>query len=156
MNSRDFSQGVMFFNGSLFVCIERFYASWCKSCHKFGLKFKKLASENGDRIDKNGNIVVGGKVRFSEVEYGNNLDLCRGFGIKKLPYIQIYKRGVGKIDEFSCGPKFFDSKLVGKLNDLLAMSDEEMRFNIDMEEGQEVLGENIVQRLFNSTVDSST
>jgi hypothetical protein len=99
---------------------------------------------------------MSGDVRFSEVEYGKNLALCRSFGIKKLPYIQIYKRGVGKIDEFSCGPKFFETKLVNKLNELLEMSDEEMRFNIDMEEGQ-ALGENMMERLFNSTtIDTAT
>ena len=135
-------------------CISRFYASWCKSCHKFGLKYKKLASEHGDKIDKDGNIVFSGKVRFSQVEYGKNRFLCSSFGIKKLPYIQIYKRGVGKIDEFSCGPKAFDSKLVTRLNELLEMSDEEMRFDVDMGEGH-ALGERIMNSLFNSTIDSA-
>ena len=50
----------------------RFYASWCKSCQKFGTKYRKLAYDEGDQLNAEGSITQLGNVRFAEVEYTAN------------------------------------------------------------------------------------
>jgi thiol-disulfide isomerase/thioredoxin len=73
------------------IVVVEFYAAWCKSCHKFGVKYKQLASKYGDKINDNDEVVEKGQVRFAQVEYGANVRLCKTFGIKKLPFVQMYK-----------------------------------------------------------------
>jgi len=128
------------------LCVVKFYASWCKSCAKFGIRYKKLATKHGDKTNKAGKIREPGMVRFAEVEYGQNTSLCRALGIRKLPYIIIYKASVGKIAEFPCGPKYFDERLVTRLNQYLEMSDEELKFEQKMEGGN-ALGNDILTQL---------
>ena len=128
------------------ILVIEFYASWCKSCHKFGMKFKQLARTHGDLIDENGNIVEEGKVRFAQIEYGANSRLCKTFGIKKLPFVQIYKAPLGKITEFICGPATFDEKVKSRLERYLSMTDEEIKFSRNMEEGQ-VLGDSLLEEV---------
>jgi thiol-disulfide isomerase/thioredoxin len=128
------------------LVVVEYYASWCKSCHKFGLKYKQLANKYADKVDKSGEIIQEGKVRFAQVEYGANVRLCKTMGIKKLPYVQMYKAPLGKISEFVCGPKFFDERLKTRLEGYLNMSDEEIKFNRDMEDGQ-VLGDSILEKV---------
>lgn len=118
------------------LCIIKFYASWCKSCSKFGLKFNQLARNHGDVIDKKGHVVKEGEMRFAEIEYGQNIELCKAIGIKKLPFVQLYKTSTGKIDEFVCGPSDFKKKVTSKVELMLAMSDEELAFEKIMKEGQ--------------------
>lgn len=127
------------------IVVVEFYAAWCKSCHAFGMKYKQLASTYADKVNDSGDVVEKGNVRFAQVEYGANVRLCKTFGIKKLPYIQVYKAPLGKISEFVCGPASFDEKVKHRLVEYLNMSDEEIKFNRDMEEGQalstDILGE---------------
>ena len=124
------------------VVIE-FYAAWCKSCHKFGMKYKHLASLHGDKVDGKDNVIQKGKVRFAQVEYGANVRLCRTFGVKKLPFLQIYKAPLGKITEFVCGPGNFNEKVKSRVESYLTMSDDEIKFERDMEDGK-VLGDNLL------------
>jgi len=128
------------------LCIVKFYASWCKSCHKFGMKYKKLALKHADMQDNASHVLERGEVRFAEVEYGKSSSLCRSLGVRKLPYVMIYKVSVGKIAEFPCGPKYFDDRLVNRLNRYLEMSDEELQFEQKMEGGTS-LGNDILSQL---------
>jgi thiol-disulfide isomerase/thioredoxin len=128
------------------VVVVEYYAAWCKSCHKFNVKYKQLANKYADKINEDGDIVEDGSVRFAKVEYGANVRLCKTFGIKKLPYVHMYKAPLGKITEFVCGPKFFDERLKTRLEKYLSMSDEEIKFSRDMEEGQ-VLGDDILEEV---------
>jgi len=122
------------------LTIIKFYASWCKSCAKFGLRYKKLAHERGDCIDSKGVITNEGNVRFAEVEFGQNLKLCRSLGIKRLPYIYIYRGDEGHLCDFSCGPKKFPV-LVDKVNEYLGMSQEEIDFFRVFNEGTNLANE---------------
>lgn len=115
-----------------------------KSCHKFGMKYKQLARQYGDLINEEGEIVKEGRVRFSQVEYGANVRLCKTFGIKKLPFVQIYKAPLGKITDFVCGPKYFEERLTSRLEKYLSMTDEEIKFKRDMEDGATILGDEIL------------
>lgn len=47
------------------VCVIKFYANWCKSCQRFGLKFRHLAFEEGDRISGD-SVYHSGNARFAE------------------------------------------------------------------------------------------
>lgn len=109
------------------LCVVKFYASWCKSCKRFGISFRQLAFETGDHITNsivnNGDgdeeeVLHSGKVRFAEVEYSQNARLCKSLKIKKLPTVHYYKRGVGKLSELTCKPSQFQL-VVDKMNHLL-------------------------------------
>jgi hypothetical protein len=124
----------------------RFHASWCKSCQKFGVMYKKLALDDGDVTDfKTKELVRQGEVRFAEIEFGANARLCRSLGIKRLPNVHIYKGAVGLVTAFPCGPSKFPL-LVEKLESYRAMTDDELSNERKMEEGG-VLGDSIVTEL---------
>jgi len=137
------------------LCVVKYYASWCKSCHKFGIRYKKLAMKHADMLDKTDQVSERGAVRFAEVEYGKSSSLCRSLGIRKLPYVMIHKVSVGKIAEFPCGPKYFDERLVSRLNQYLEMSDEELQFEQKMEGGTS-LGHDIMSQLHDDAKQPST
>ena len=122
-------------------------ASWCKSCQKFGLKYKKLAAHYADWVDKNDSdtVLKAGKVRFAEVEFNKNAKLCRSLGIKRLPYVHFYRGAEGKLAEFSAGPSKFNL-VTDKMHELLESSEEEKDFNILMNRGKD-LGNYIVTKL---------
>lgn len=78
-------------------CNAEFYAEWCKSCQKFGLKFRQLAS------DEEGSD----KVRFAQIEYTANAKLCKTLKVNKLPTVHMYRKGNGKIVDMTCKPSLF-------------------------------------------------
>ena len=127
------------------LCVIKFYASWCKSCAKFGAKYRQLAIEEGDQVDTSGRLLATGRVRFAEVEFGANKRMCKSFGIKRLPYIHIYKGKAGKLEDFVCGPSKFNS-LIDKVNEYVDVSDDEILLRKELEEGQ-ALGDEIIQGL---------
>jgi hypothetical protein len=137
------------------LCIIKYYASWCKSCAKFGMKFKQLAMTHGDLMDDDGNVISEGQIRFAQAEYSENRILCKAMGITKLPFVQIYKAGVGKIDEFVCGPRDFQEKVKRRVDELLEMSDDELRFQREMEEGQS-LSNSLLPAIVLNKEDSSS
>lgn len=83
------------------------FASWCKTCQVFDLRYRKLANQYSDKSD-NG-ILQQGRVRFAEMQYDNpnNEEMCQLLNATKLPYIIMYKGSKGKVDEFQCGPGTF-------------------------------------------------
>lgn len=129
----------------LHTLFYRFHASWCKSCQAFGVKFRKLGLEHADVLDERGELVQSGNVRLASIEFGANTALCRALGIKRLPYIHIYKSPVGRITDFSCGPSKFPM-LEEKLATYLSMSVQELKFEKEMDKGAE-LGDVIVSEL---------
>lgn len=100
----------------------------------------RVAKEYGDLIarDKHGIELVAkeGQVRFAEVEFGANKELCESLGVKKLPSVFFYSQG-SKVDGFPCGPKKF-SKLLSKVSDYRSMSPEELAFEADMNQGSDL------------------
>lgn len=86
---------------------KRFYASWCKSCQRFGEKFRHLAFEEGDHINIGGSITKTGNVRFAEIEYSANAKLCKLLKVRKLPTVHMYRKGRGKIADMCCKPSQF-------------------------------------------------
>jgi thiol-disulfide isomerase/thioredoxin len=140
---------------------HRFYASWCKSCQKFGVLYKRLALQKGDIVDTsrsssssstsgNGSsddevLLKYGDVRFAEVEFSANAELCRTLGIKKLPNVHLYKGDLGRITGFPCGPSKF-SLLEETLGRFLTMTEDELKLEKTLEEGGELV-DDIVTKL---------
>jgi hypothetical protein len=86
----------------------RLYAPFCKACKAFGIKFRKLASEKGDRVNAAREIIRPGTARFGEIEFSSNVKLCKSLGIKKFPSVLIYrggKDGGEKLTEIECKQK---------------------------------------------------
>eukprot|EP00816_Leptocylindrus_hargravesii_P009635 CAMPEP_0196802456 /NCGR_PEP_ID=MMETSP1362-20130617/2066_1 /TAXON_ID=163516 /ORGANISM="Leptocylindrus danicus, Strain CCMP1856" /LENGTH=253 /DNA_ID=CAMNT_0042173759 /DNA_START=67 /DNA_END=831 /DNA_ORIENTATION=+ len=129
------------------LCIIKFHAKWCKSCQKFGLRYEKLASVYADILDPKvkSRVLDEGKVRFAEVEFSANAKMCRALGIKRLPYVHFYRGAEGRLAEFAAGPSKFNL-VVDKLNELLSLSQEQIDFNIMMEDGEN-LGKYLVTEL---------
>ena len=84
-----------------------YYADWCKSCSKFGAKYRHLAHDLGDVIDLDGGVVRLGDVRFAEVEYTTSARLCKTLKVNKLPTVHVYRAGSGKVVDMTCKPSLF-------------------------------------------------
>jgi len=104
------------------LCLVKFYASWCKSCKRFGVSYRHLAFEEGDHLNPNGDVVHVGNVRFAEVEYSQNAKLCKSLKVRKLPTVHYYKRGGGKLSELTCKPSQFQLA-IDEMNRLLDGND---------------------------------
>ena len=117
----------------------RFYASWCKSCAKFGIKYKRLARERGDVLVSD-EVVRVGDVRFAECEYTANAKLCKTLKVKRLPSVHFYVRGKGKVSEVVTKPSEFDM-VERELERLLSKQRREggADFDDEMEEGSDLV-----------------
>jgi len=123
------------------ICVIKFYAPWCKSCQKMGVKFRNMAKKEGDIIStKSHELIKTGRVRFAEIEFSSNAPLCRSLGIKRLPYVNLHKGEMGQLAAFPCGPSKFPI-LESKLESFLSMSDEELKLEKKLEESGELAGE---------------
>jgi len=93
------------------LSVVKVYASWCKTCKVFDVRYRKLASQFGDKYDsKTGTeITQKGRVRFAEMQFDNpnNEEMCKVLNATKLPYIFLYKGSKGKMKEFQCSPTKF-------------------------------------------------
>lgn len=88
------------------LCVIKFYANWCKSCQRFGVKFRHLAFDEGDRLDTRGSVVRAGGVRFAEAEYSAAAALCKSLNIRKLPTVHMHRQGE-KVVDMVCKPSLF-------------------------------------------------
>lgn len=89
------------------LCIIKFYANWCKSCQRFGLKYRHLAFDRGDRVDAEGSIYHTGDVRFAEAEYSASAKLCKALKVRKLPTVHMHVAGRGRVADMCCKPSQF-------------------------------------------------
>ena len=98
------------------LSIVKVFASWCKTCKVFDVRYRKLANQLGD--------LQSGSVRFAEMQYDlpANEEMCKLLNATKLPYILIYKGSKGKVADFQCTPAKFQV-LVDTVNDLLSDDD---------------------------------
>ena len=85
------------------------YASWCTTCKKFDLRYRKIASQYGDKQHADNNNQIG-QVRFAELQYDKeeNREMCNVLNATSFPYIIMYKGSKGKIREFQCTPAKFN------------------------------------------------
>ncbi|KAL7447802.1 hypothetical protein ACHAWC_000116, partial [Mediolabrus comicus] len=110
------------------LTVIKVYASWCQTCKKIDIRYRKLASKFGDKYNNNNNnINERGKVRFAELQYDNpaNEDLCNNvLEATSFPYFLMYRRQQGQIRGFHCTPAKFQM-LVDTVEELLAEEEKE-------------------------------
>ena len=96
------------------LSVVKVYASWCKTCKVFDVRYRKLANQLGD--------LQSGPVRFAEMQYDNpnNEEMCKLLNATKLPYVLIYRGSKGKVADFQCTPAKFQM-LTDTVNDLLSV-----------------------------------
>eukprot|EP00986_Skeletonema_menzelii_P014124 scaffold8941_cov145-Skeletonema_menzelii.AAC.9 len=128
------------------LSVVKVYASWCKTCQVFDIRYRKLASQFGDKYgDANGKEVLQhGNVRFAQMKFDdpNNEEMCKLLNATKLPYILIYKGSQGKVADFQCGPAKFQM-LIDAVNEFadpieeMVGSAEEMEWRVAQEQKQQ-------------------
>jgi len=111
------------------LCVIKFHANWCQICRNINRKYAKFALNLGDRaiIDpaSSPGARVPGQVRFADVEWSANVELCKALKVKKFPFIMIYERSE-KIGAFSTGPAHNFRPMVGDtIKEKLGMNDSE-------------------------------
>lgn len=95
------------------LSVVKVYATWCKTCKVFDMRYRKVASQFGDRYDdsktgKSAHTAKRGRARFAEMKYdGKNeeiLSAILGTHSIPLPYILMYKGSKGSVKGFQCTP----------------------------------------------------
>lgn len=100
------------------LVVIKYHAKFCKVCARVILKYKKMAN----RMMEEGTPVP---VTLADVELTANSKLCATLGIKKFPYLQIY-RNMECVASFGTGPAHnFQRAVGGTIQDRLATTDEE-------------------------------
>jgi len=109
----------------------------------------------GDLVDEQGNLIRRGKVRFAEIDFSYNAKLCRDLGVKRLPFVHMYRGADGLLEEFACSPKDFSTMVVEKMEQYLTQTERRERslgqeFAVLMEAGQEELGNEVFKTLLDA------
>lgn len=114
------------------LVVIKYHAKFCKVCARVMIKYKKLA----DRLSATKTSVP---ISFADVELTANKDLCSTLGVKKFPFVQIY-RNMECVASFGTGPAHNFKKVVDdSISDKLKMTDEDWdRFRYEYE--KEILG----------------
>jgi hypothetical protein len=84
-------------------------ANWCNVCKAFDIRWRKFVNSLSDKL-AGGQVVERGRVRFAEIEFTENEDLCRGLQATKLPHVLIFRGAMGPaglLENFQCGPAAF-------------------------------------------------
>jgi thioredoxin-like negative regulator of GroEL len=92
------------------LVVVKIGAKWCRVCRAFDIRWYKLVNQLADKL-VGGHVVERGLVRFAEIEFTENEDLCRGLQATKLPHVLMFKGAMGSaglLDHFQCGPAAFD------------------------------------------------
>eukprot|EP00551_Chaetoceros_affinis_P004546 CAMPEP_0203677440 /NCGR_PEP_ID=MMETSP0090-20130426/28222_1 /ASSEMBLY_ACC=CAM_ASM_001088 /TAXON_ID=426623 /ORGANISM="Chaetoceros affinis, Strain CCMP159" /LENGTH=223 /DNA_ID=CAMNT_0050544333 /DNA_START=315 /DNA_END=986 /DNA_ORIENTATION=- len=87
------------------LVVVLYHAKWCKVCARVTVKMRQMAQ----RMEKKGTPCP---VKFISVEVTANNEICSTLGIKKFPFIQMY-RNRECVASFGTGPAHNFQKAVG-------------------------------------------
>jgi thiol-disulfide isomerase/thioredoxin len=100
------------------LVVIKFHAKYCKICARVTLKFKKMAHQ----LSNEGTQVP---ITFAGIEHTENSVLCSALGVKKFPYLMMF-RNMECVASFSTGPAHnFRRAVGGTIKDRLATTDTE-------------------------------
>jgi thiol-disulfide isomerase/thioredoxin len=93
--------------------VIKFYASWCKTCAKFSLKYDKLVAKHSDWIVLPNNhnqhdISKIGSLQFGTVEYSACRAIFNVLNVTALPSIHVYDPYGTKVIDLAVPPSKFD------------------------------------------------
>uniref|UniRef100_A0A7S4UFB6 Thioredoxin domain-containing protein n=1 Tax=Ditylum brightwellii TaxID=49249 RepID=A0A7S4UFB6_9STRA len=105
------------------INVVRFQATWCRACKRFDLRYHKLLHDYlGEDHFANKTSVA---VRFADVDFDKNHNLCDTLGVTRLPHVQMYRKkaadsggeddGPKRLCAFSCEPEMYH-KVTDKLH----------------------------------------
>jgi hypothetical protein len=94
------------------LVVIKIRAKWCRVCKSFDLRWYKLVNLRANKLVA-GNVVErdSGLVRFAEIEFTENKDLCHGLQATRLPHVLVFKdtlASAGLLGTFQCGPAAFN------------------------------------------------
>jgi len=89
------------------LVVVKFHAKWCKVCARAILKYKKMALKYSS-TDTQTPVPI----KFVSVESSTNMPIIEQLGVKKFPYIQIY-RNRECVASFGTGPAHNFQRMVG-------------------------------------------
>ena len=85
---------------------NRYHAKWCKICARANVKYKQTAIKYTSP-DTQHPVPI----KFVSVESSENMEVIKQFGIKRFPFIQIY-RNMECVASFGTGPAYNFKKVV--------------------------------------------
>jgi len=89
------------------LVVVRFHAPWCRTCRATEPIYKKVVSQ----VDG----VHAADVRFYEVNFKENKELCLRERVYALPTIHFYAKRIGRINRFTLGPTTAAKRLNSEL-----------------------------------------
>lgn len=88
------------------LVVVKYHAKWCKICARANVKYKQTAIKYTSP-DTQHPVPV----KFVSVESSENMEVIKQFGIKRFPFIQIY-RNMECVASFGTGPAYNFKKVV--------------------------------------------
>lgn len=89
------------------LVVVKYHAKWCKVCARATLKYKKMALKYAQP-----SVETPVPISFISVESTDNMKIIEQLGIKKFPFIQIY-RNKECVAAFGTGPAHNFQRMVG-------------------------------------------
>ncbi|CAM9441744.1 unnamed protein product [Discosporangium mesarthrocarpum] len=77
------------------LVVVNFFDKFCRACDEINDRYEKLAMNHGHHAS------------FFRVEFSRNRELCKQLGIQRLPTVQIYAGGLGRVRDMPAGPSRF-------------------------------------------------
>jgi len=128
----------------------KFFAPWCKTCQRVGMRYQKLAVQRGDGVDRVARKAITGEMRIAEVQFGSVTSrfIHEQLQIEAIPTLQLYK-GTTKLWQGRGGESI--KHLEKEVKQLLALSQSELEDYVDHEvEDDGILEEAIEDSFFDN------
>lgn len=89
------------------LVVVKYHAKWCKVCARAIMKYKQMAIKYSSP-----EMQTPVPIKFVSIESSENMEVIEQFGIKRFPFMQIY-RNKECVASFGTGPAYNFNKVVG-------------------------------------------